>query len=369
MDSELSTTQESPEAEQAAGAADALPPVQYAAPAKERLTLEEVAAGDLLALTHVHRYEVAGALLPGRRVVDLCCGVGYGSRILAEAGASEVCGVDVDPDAVQQATGGAGDDARLSFVCDDATRYVENLGAGEVDAIVCFEGVEHVPDPAALADALARLVRDGVTVLLSLPNSKGYHEDNEHHATDFGYEEAGELLARIGEHQLLTQHLTEGSLMLAPGEVEGGAVSAPSKVNIAGASAPWANHWIAAFNVPAGELASAAASFRLSSFPNNGAYMNALERSNAELHHANQRMARAWLGIHDAAAAAAVHRIELRHRESEDEMKRLRQRARDADEYQARLRRADHVLVDRLAMALKSIPGLKRAGGTKQIDG
>ena len=151
-------------------------------------------------------------------------------------------------------------------------------------------------------------MRDGVLVLLSLPNSKGYHEDNEHHATDFGYEEAGALLARIGEHQLLTQHLTEGSLMLAPGEVEGGAMSAASKVNIAGASAPWANHWIAAFNLPEGELASAAASFRLSSFPNNGAYMNALERSNAELHHANQRMARAWLGIHDAAAAAVVHR-------------------------------------------------------------
>ena len=42
--------------------------------------------------------------------------------------------------------------------------------------------------------------------------------------------------------------------MLAPGEVDGGEMSAASKVNIAGASAPWANHWIAAFNVPEGEL-------------------------------------------------------------------------------------------------------------------
>jgi len=48
-------------------------------------------------------------------------------------------------------------------------------------------------------------------------------------------------------------------------------------------------------------------------------------------------------------------------------MKRLRERERDADEYQARLRRADHRFVDRIAMSLKSIPGLRRAAGTKQI--
>jgi 2-polyprenyl-3-methyl-5-hydroxy-6-metoxy-1,4-benzoquinol methylase len=352
-------------------AADAVPApsAQFSPPAKERLTFEEVEAGDLLALTHLHRYELAGALLGGKRVVDVCCGVGYGSRMIAEAGAVSVCGVDVDEQAIGEASAAAGGDERLRFVREDAARFLEQLGAGEVDAIVCFEGVEHVPDPVALADALARLVRDGVSVLLSLPNSKGYHEHNEHHTTDFGFEQASELLARIGEHELLTQHLAEGSLMLAPGEIDAGELSAESRVLVAGASAPWANHWIAAFNVGEGELASAAASFRLASVPNNGAYMNALERSNAELHHANQRMARAWLGIHDAAAAAVIHRLEEKQRALDDEMERLRKRAREADEYQARLRRADHRFVDRIAMSLKGVPGLKRLAGRRPSDG
>ena len=373
MDSELSTT-ENPEVENAAASAGELAGPTPAAPqgtppAKERLTLEEVAAGDLLALTHLHRYELAGALLGGQRVVDLCCGVGYGSRVIAEAGAAAVRGVDVDPGAVREATEGVGGDERLSFVCDDAVRFVEQLGADEVDAVVCFEGVEHVPDPAALADAFGRLARDGVRVILSLPNSKGYHEDNEHHETDFGWEEATELLARIGEPELLTQHLAEGSVMLTGSDLGSGEVSIAGSVVAASASAPWANHWIAAFNVPADELASAAASFRLTSAPHNGAYMNALERSNSELHHANQRMARAWLGIHDAAAAAVVHRHEVRHRELEQEIERLRERERDADEYQARLRRADHRAVDRLALALKGVPGLKRLAGRKPSGG
>ena len=49
----------------------------------ERLTLEAAQADTMVACEHRHRYEFAAALCDGRRVLDLCCGSGYGSAILA----------------------------------------------------------------------------------------------------------------------------------------------------------------------------------------------------------------------------------------------------------------------------------------------
>lgn len=49
---------------------------------------------------HVARYEfVAGRLVPGSRVLDLACGVGYGAHILAKAG-HKVIAVDASPEAI-----------------------------------------------------------------------------------------------------------------------------------------------------------------------------------------------------------------------------------------------------------------------------
>jgi methylase of polypeptide subunit release factors len=102
--------------------------------AQERLDPADIEAGGLLAASHVHRYEFAAQLVGGRRVLDLCCGSGYGSRILA-ATAGSVHGVDVAADAVATAVAqdGRGEADRLNFECADAVSYLRTLGADELD--------------------------------------------------------------------------------------------------------------------------------------------------------------------------------------------------------------------------------------------
>ena len=58
--------------------------------------------GDIV-VEHLHRYHAVGELVDGLQVLDVACGEGYGSTILARRAAS-VIGVDISVEAVAHAT-------------------------------------------------------------------------------------------------------------------------------------------------------------------------------------------------------------------------------------------------------------------------
>lgn len=274
--------------------------------AHERLSATDVAAGGLLAASHLHRYELAAGLCRGR-VLDLCCGTGYGSRVLA-ATATAVHGVDVAEDAVTAAREGLepAERERVTFEAADALAFLRAQPQGHYDCVVCFEGIEHVPDPEALVAELGRLAEGGSRLVVSFPNSKGFEERNEFHVTDFGYEEMRALIAPLPEPAVLEQRLAEASV-IAP---TGGAERVTGRIEPARDDAEWANHWIVAVNVPEAELREASARITFAAAPQASAYMRSLEEVNAELLRANARIARTWLGIHDASAASVIKRLD-----------------------------------------------------------
>jgi protein-L-isoaspartate O-methyltransferase len=74
-------------------------------PTTVRFVPDEATSPDELAIAALHLYAyttAAGLVRPGARVLDIGFGEGYGSRILAEAGA-EYRGVEVDPEIVEHA--------------------------------------------------------------------------------------------------------------------------------------------------------------------------------------------------------------------------------------------------------------------------
>jgi 2-polyprenyl-6-hydroxyphenyl methylase / 3-demethylubiquinone-9 3-methyltransferase len=107
--------------------------------------------------------------LAGARVLDVGCGGGLVAEGLAARGAA-VVGIDLAPENVAAAAQHARDCRwTIDYRCVDIEQLASEL-AGHFDAVTCLEMLEHVPAPARIVAACARLVRPGGTVFFSTIN-------------------------------------------------------------------------------------------------------------------------------------------------------------------------------------------------------
>jgi SAM-dependent methyltransferase len=101
---------------------------------------------------------------PPARVLDCGCAFGFMTRRLARRYA-EVCGIDMDPGYVARARRTVPSaDIRLGRV--DALPWPQE----HFDAAVCLDVLEHCPDPPATVAELARVVRPGGVLVVSVPH-------------------------------------------------------------------------------------------------------------------------------------------------------------------------------------------------------
>ncbi len=107
--------------------------------------------------------------LAGKTVLDVGCGGGLLSEGMATRGAN-VTGIDLSEKALGVARlhlleSGQKVDYRLISAEQCAAEY-----PGHFDAVTCLEMLEHVPDPASVVAACARLVKPGGQVFFSTLN-------------------------------------------------------------------------------------------------------------------------------------------------------------------------------------------------------
>lgn len=76
---------------------------------------------------------------------------------------------------------------------------------GPFDAVVLFEVLEHIPDPAPFLGQLARLLAPGGVLIIAVPNPDGYWRDFDHVLLDMPPHHATRWRARSFE-TLATQH-------------------------------------------------------------------------------------------------------------------------------------------------------------------
>lgn len=123
-------------------------------------------APDRLLADHLARYHFAAPFVNGKRVLDIACGTGYGTRLLAEAGAQDVLGVDLSADALAIAQDRFAH-PRVEFRQGDIFAFSPPWVP---DLITSFETIEHVPDYARALQNLYRVAGPGTVLLISSPN-------------------------------------------------------------------------------------------------------------------------------------------------------------------------------------------------------
>ena len=111
------------------------------------------------------------ASLGGKQVLDVGCGGGILSESMAKRGAASVTGIDMAEKSLHTATAHAAAEQvnNIAYRC----VRVEDLAAEQphsFDVVTCMEMMEHVPDPAAIVRACAKLVKPDGMVFFSTIN-------------------------------------------------------------------------------------------------------------------------------------------------------------------------------------------------------
>jgi SAM-dependent methyltransferase len=128
-------------------------------------TLPDVPEENYWFRRHLAVYRWVSEHCAGQRVVDMACGEGYGSAVLAEA-AGEVVGVDANPEAFEH--------ARLRYRAANLRferALVEEFDDGApYDAIVFLQTIEHVDEPEQLLSRFASMLAPGGAAYVTTPN-------------------------------------------------------------------------------------------------------------------------------------------------------------------------------------------------------
>jgi ubiquinone/menaquinone biosynthesis C-methylase UbiE/glycosyltransferase involved in cell wall biosynthesis len=166
-------------------------------------------------LEHVHRYLLAREYAKGKEVLDIACGEGFGSAILAQT-ARGVVGVDIAAEAVKHAS----TRYRLNNV-----KFRQGSCAGipldnqSIDLVVSFETIEHHDEHKAMMVEIKRVLRPEGVLIISSPDKKEYsilpNYRNPFHVSELFKEEFEDLVqAYFKNVALVSQRIVYGSGIL-----------------------------------------------------------------------------------------------------------------------------------------------------------
>lgn len=147
---------------------------------------------------HIERYKFASKFVRDKCILDIACGVGYGSECLLKGGASLVVGVDISKEAVLYAK--TYYDTNLIFLRGDAAMlpFPNNY----FDVVVSFETIEHIHYYEKYLTEVTRVLNGGGLFIVSTPNriiaspykSLSEKPNNKHHVVEFTINEFEHIL-------------------------------------------------------------------------------------------------------------------------------------------------------------------------------
>ncbi|MBN1371475.1 MAG: class I SAM-dependent methyltransferase [Anaerolineaceae bacterium] len=128
---------------------------------------------NVTAAHHLIRYywarEVVKSLPDAHLVLDIACGSGYGTYIMALSSPTKFfLGADYDKKAVSQANINYSL-SNLSYKFGDISQWTNTIGENKFDVIISFDTLEHLPHREIMMENIIRHLSVGGLLLLSTP--------------------------------------------------------------------------------------------------------------------------------------------------------------------------------------------------------
>lgn len=158
---------------------------------------------------HIARYLFASQITASKTVVDIGCGVGYGSQRLGELGAAYVHAFDLSKDAIRH--------ARIHYAHPNVHYEVANAEDFTVDrkfdVAICFELIEHVRNPRAVMKKIKQALGSDGILVMSTP--RALEQKRTHfHEHEFGLQEYFDLIREFfGEVDMYVENNHFASLV------------------------------------------------------------------------------------------------------------------------------------------------------------
>jgi 2-polyprenyl-3-methyl-5-hydroxy-6-metoxy-1,4-benzoquinol methylase len=148
-------------------------------------------------LKHCKAYHFASHRFKGKEVVDLGCGSGYGTEVMADS-VRRIVGLDVDREVVD-ALNRSNRKENLQFQAFDGTRVP--LSDASVDAVVSLQVIEHVADVPRFLEEIHRILKPSGEAMFTTPNRRirllPFQKPwNPYHLREYTFEQLDRLLRK-----------------------------------------------------------------------------------------------------------------------------------------------------------------------------
>lgn len=165
---------------------------------------------------HIKRYELAKKYCKDGNILDLGCGLGWGTNFLSSKGM--VVGVDVDRETIKKKD----INTNTEFIVSDATNLP--FRNKSFDTVVSIENIEHVQDQVKYIREVNRILKNNGVFIISTPNEGNFinkladkigykRTKNPYHVKEFA---CNELIIFLEKHGFKVLHFKGLYLRIFP---------------------------------------------------------------------------------------------------------------------------------------------------------